>query len=76
MENPALPLRPLSTCRMYRMLPHEVTSRLQKTDVSSNVRETEKVEQKKTEKLVPTERQENTYENTTNESETIYLVKS
>ena len=38
---------------VYRMLPHEVTSRLRKIDVSSNVRETEKVEQKKTEELVP-----------------------
>lgn len=62
---------------MYRMLPHEITSRLQKIFVSSNFRETEKVEQnEKTEELVPTERQEDTYEKTTNETETIYLVKN
>ena len=48
-------LSPKATQHMpvYRMLPHEVTSRLRKIDVSSNVRETEKVEQKKTEELVP-----------------------
>ena len=62
---------------MYRMLPHEIKSRLQKIFVSSNFRETEKVEQnEKTEELVPTERQEDTYEKTTNETETIYLVKN
>lgn len=39
--------------------------------------ERQKVEQQeKTEELVPTERQENTYEKTTSESETIYLVKN
>lgn len=62
---------------MYRMLPHEITSRLQKIVVSSNFRETEKVEQnEKTEELVPTESQENTYEKTTIETETIYLLKN
>lgn len=62
---------------MYMMLPHEITSRLQKIVVSSNFRETEKVEQnEKTEELVPTESQENTYEKTTIETETIYLLKN
>ena len=41
------------------------------------ISEREKVEQnEKTEELVPTERQEDTYEKTTNETETIYLVKN